>query len=91
VPAVAFERFRKVFGPTVAVDRLELGIAEGSIYGLLGPNGSGKTTCIRAICGLLRPTSGAVRLLEGDAHADRAPGCGTGSATCHSRPRSTTT
>jgi ABC-2 type transport system ATP-binding protein len=70
--AVAFERFRKVFGPTVAVAGLDLRIPEGSIYGLLGPNGSGKTTCIRAICGLLRPTAGAVRLLDGDAHADRA-------------------
>jgi ABC-2 type transport system ATP-binding protein len=70
--AVAFERFRKVFGLTAAVEGLDLRIPEGSIYGLLGPNGSGKTTCIRAICGLLRPTAGAVRLLDGDAHADRA-------------------
>jgi ABC-2 type transport system ATP-binding protein len=72
VPAVEFERFRKVFGTTVAVDGLDLRIAEGSIYGLLGPNGSGKTTCIRALCGLLAPTSGAVRLLGADARADRA-------------------
>jgi ABC-2 type transport system ATP-binding protein len=69
--AVALERFRKVFGATVAVDGLDLCIAAGSIYGLLGPNGSGKTTCIRAICGLLKPTSGAVRVLGADAHADR--------------------
>ena len=69
--AIAFERFRKVFGATVAVDGLDLRIPEGSIYGLLGPNGSGKTTCIRALCGLLRPTAGTVRLLDGDAHADR--------------------
>src|SRR6266498_337470 len=70
--AVAFDRFRKVFGETVAVDRLDLEVPQGCIYGLLGPNGSGKTTCIRAICGLLKPTSGAVRLLDGDAHEDRA-------------------
>ena len=69
---VSFERFRKAFGPTVAVEQLDLAIPEGAIYGLLGPNGSGKTTCIRAICGLLRPTSGAVHLLDGDAHRDRA-------------------
>ena len=70
--AVAFERFRKQFGPTVAVEELDLRIPEASIYGLLGPNGSGKTTCIRAICGLLKPTAGAVRLLDGDAHDNRA-------------------
>jgi ABC-2 type transport system ATP-binding protein len=72
VPAVEFERFRKVFGATVAVDGLDLRVAEGSIFGLLGPNGSGKTTCIRALCGLLTPTSGAARLLGADARADRA-------------------
>jgi ABC-2 type transport system ATP-binding protein len=72
VSAVAFERFRKVFGSTVAIEGLDLRIPEGCIYGLLGPNGSGKTTCIRAICGLLKPTSGTVRLLGADAHADRA-------------------
>jgi ABC-2 type transport system ATP-binding protein len=70
--AVAFERFRKVFGETVAVEGLDLRIAPGTIYGLLGPNGSGKTTCIRAICGLLRPTAGSVSVLGADAHADRA-------------------
>ena len=70
--AVAFERFSKQFGRTVAIEELDLRIAKGSIYGLLGPNGSGKTTCIRAICGLLKPSSGAVRLLDGDAYNDRA-------------------
>jgi ABC-2 type transport system ATP-binding protein len=72
VSAIAFEHFRKQFGHTVAVEGLDLRIADGCIYGLLGPNGSGKTTCIRAICGLLKPTSGGVRLLDGDAHRDRA-------------------
>jgi ABC-2 type transport system ATP-binding protein len=71
-PAVEFERVRKVFGESVAVDGLDVRIAEGSIHGLLGPNGSGKTTCIRALCGLLQPTSGLVRLLGADARADRA-------------------
>jgi ABC-2 type transport system ATP-binding protein len=72
VTTIAFERFRKVFGPTTAVERLELDVPQSSIFGLLGPNGSGKTTCIRAVCGLVRPTSGSVRLLDGDAHDDRA-------------------
>ena len=69
--AVAFDRFRKVFGKTVAVDELEVEIPSGSIYGILGPNGSGKTTCIRAICGLLRPTAGAVRVFGRDAYGAR--------------------
>ena len=72
MPAAEFERFRKVYGPTVAIDGLDLRIAEGSIHGLLGPNGSGKTTCIRALCGLLRPTSGTVRLFGRPARASRA-------------------
>jgi ABC-2 type transport system ATP-binding protein len=71
-PAAVFEGFRKVFGETVAIDGLDLAISQGTIYGLLGPNGSGKTTCIRAICGLLKPTAGAVRVLGDDARADRA-------------------
>jgi ABC-2 type transport system ATP-binding protein len=72
VTAVAFQGFRKEYGPAVAVADLELEIPARSIYGILGPNGSGKTTCIRAICGLVRPTAGSVGLLDGDAYTDRA-------------------
>jgi ABC-2 type transport system ATP-binding protein len=68
---VAFEHFRKRVRPMAAVDGLDLRIPGGTIYGLLGPNGSGKTTCIRAICGLRGPMSGAVRVLDGDAYEDR--------------------
>ena len=71
MPAVSFERFRKLFGTTVAVHELDLRVEAGSIFGLLGPNGSGKTTCIRALCGLLRPTSGAVYVGRDDAYAQR--------------------
>jgi len=53
----------KHFGPIHAVDGVSLSIRRGEIYGLLGPNGSGKTTLIRLFIGLLRPTSGSVRLL----------------------------
>jgi len=56
--AVRTEHLRKVFGPLVAVDDLELSIARGEVFGLLGPNGSGKTTTIRMLCGLIEPTSG---------------------------------
>jgi ABC-2 type transport system ATP-binding protein len=53
----------KHFGPIHAVDGVSLTIRQGEVYGLLGPNGSGKTTLIRLFIGLLRPTSGNIRLL----------------------------
>lgn len=52
----------KTFGSRVAVDRLNLRIAEGDIYGFLGTNGSGKTTTIRMITGLIHPDAGEVRI-----------------------------
>jgi ABC-2 type transport system ATP-binding protein len=54
---------RKSFGPIHAVDGIDLALAPGRIYGLLGPNGSGKTTTIRMLAGLARPTSGEARVL----------------------------
>jgi ABC-2 type transport system ATP-binding protein len=56
----------KRFGGHTAVDRLDLEIPRGSIYGLLGPNGSGKTTTIRMMMGILIPDEGRVELLGGD-------------------------
>jgi ABC-2 type transport system ATP-binding protein len=52
------------FGDLVAVDHVDLAIRRAQIYGFLGPNGSGKTTTIRMLCGLLRPTAGEARVLE---------------------------
>ena len=48
----------------VAVDGIDLAVPAGSVYGFLGPNGSGKTTTIRLLLGLIRPTSGSHRLLD---------------------------
>lgn len=50
-------------GTTVAVDGLDLAVPAGGVFGFLGPNGSGKTTTIRCLLGLVRPTSGTLRLL----------------------------
>jgi len=46
--------------PLVALDSLTLDVPHGQVFGLLGPNGSGKTTSVNLLCGLLRPTSGTV-------------------------------
>jgi ABC-2 type transport system ATP-binding protein len=51
------------FGQVLAVDGAELSIPRGRIYGFLGPNGSGKSTTIRMLCGLIKPTSGTIRVL----------------------------
>jgi ABC-2 type transport system ATP-binding protein len=52
----------KRYGPTVAVDRIDLDVREGEIVGLLGPNGSGKTTTILMLLGLTEPTEGTARV-----------------------------
>jgi ABC-2 type transport system ATP-binding protein len=62
----------KHFGHHCAVDTLDLAIHQGSIFGFLGPNGAGKTTTIRMLLGLIRPTSGAGRILGHDIMHERA-------------------
>ncbi|UCH36668.1 MAG: ABC transporter ATP-binding protein [Armatimonadota bacterium] len=52
----------KKFGDLVAVDGIDLNIREGEFLGFLGPNGAGKSTTIKMLCGLLRPTAGAIRI-----------------------------
>lgn len=61
--AITTEKLCKKFGSIVAIDNLDLKITRGTIYGLIGPNGSGKTTTIRVLVGLLRPTSGTAIVL----------------------------
>ncbi len=65
-PAVVTESLRKVFGPMVAVDDLSLTVGTGEVFGLLGPNGSGKTTTFRMLCGLMEPTSGRATVVGFD-------------------------
>jgi ABC-type multidrug transport system ATPase subunit len=61
--AVESESLTKRFGRQVAVDTVDLAVPRGSVYGFLGPNGSGKTTTIRMLLGLIRPTAGTHHLL----------------------------
>ncbi len=63
-PVVEIDKLTKKFGRLTAVNSLNLIIKKGEIYGLLGPNGSGKTTTIKMLCGLLRPTSGYVKVFN---------------------------
>ncbi|CAM00327.1 ABC-2 type transport system ATP-binding protein [Saccharopolyspora erythraea NRRL 2338] len=70
---------RKTYGETVAVAGVDLAVPRGAVVGVLGPNGSGKTTTIRMLLGLTRPTAGTVEVLghpmpDGAAHV--LPGVG---------------
>ena len=65
-PVLALDRVVKSFGGTRAVDGLSLEVAPGEMFGLIGPDGAGKTTTLRMMCGLLRPDSGEVRLFDAD-------------------------
>jgi ABC-2 type transport system ATP-binding protein len=62
VNAVVVENLVKRFGDFVAVDRLNLAVRKGEVFGFLGPNGAGKSTTIRMLCGLLTPTSGRAQV-----------------------------
>src|SRR2546425_2604964 len=55
---ISTSRLTKAFGKLVAVNDLHLEVMRGDVFGFLGPNGSGKTTTIRMLLGLIRPTAG---------------------------------
>lgn len=65
-PPIEGVDLRRLFGARAAVDGLTLRVAAGEIYGLVGPDGAGKTTTLRMLAGLLGPTAGNVRLLGRD-------------------------
>jgi ABC-2 type transport system ATP-binding protein len=65
-PVVEAKGLTKRYGPTVAVNGLDLQIEAGEVFGLLGPNGSGKTTTILMLLGLTEPSSGTVRVFGHD-------------------------
>jgi len=75
-PLLRLDRLSKRFGNRLAVEALTLEVAPGEIYGLIGPNGSGKTTTVKMIAGLYRPTAGQVLIAGIDlgAEPERAKG-----------------
>ena len=61
--AIRTDNLTKYFGHITAVDHLSLAVPRGETYGLIGPNGSGKTTTMRLLCGILKPDSGEITVL----------------------------
>jgi ABC-2 type transport system ATP-binding protein len=73
-PAIELKQLTKVFpgSSTPALNAIDLTVPAGTIFGILGPNGAGKTTIMSTLCGLLKPTSGSVRICGSDAQSERA-------------------
>jgi ABC-2 type transport system ATP-binding protein len=79
-PAIRTAGLTRRFGGQTAVDDVDLVVPRGAVYGFLGPNGSGKTTTIRMLLGLMRPHGGTIEILGGaipQAAADVLPKVGT--------------
>jgi ABC-2 type transport system ATP-binding protein len=71
-PAIQAIGLTKRFGDFTAVDGIDFEVQPGEIFGFLGPNGSGKTTSIRMLLGLMKPTSGSVQVLGMDVESETA-------------------
>ncbi len=63
---LSFDRVTKRYGATLAVDELSFEVQRGEMFGLIGPDGAGKTTSIRLLCGLLHPDGGVIRVAGRD-------------------------
>ncbi|MFZ2526886.1 MAG: ATP-binding cassette domain-containing protein [Rhodococcus sp. (in: high G+C Gram-positive bacteria)] len=72
VNVIETEALTRRYGDHAVVDGIDLRVGEGTVHALLGPNGSGKTTTVRMLSTLLRPTSGVARVLGFDVVADAA-------------------
>jgi ABC-2 type transport system ATP-binding protein len=65
-PAIELAGVHKSFGTNTAVDGLTCAVRRGEMFGMIGPDGAGKTTTLRMMCGLLRPDSGNIRVFGAD-------------------------
>lgn len=72
-PAIETRGLGRTFGPVVAVSHFDLNLARGEFFGLVGPDGAGKSTVIRMLCGLVQPTSGTGRVLGYDLGSEPEP------------------
>ena len=68
-PALEVNGLAKRYGATHALRGVDLTVGEAELVGLLGPNGAGKSTLVKAACGLVRPTTGSVRVCGAPAHS----------------------
>jgi ABC-2 type transport system ATP-binding protein len=76
-PVIALDAARKSFDAIKAVDGLSFSIEAGEMFGLIGPDGAGKTTTLRLICGLLAPDAGTVRVFGEDPFRSRRTATGS--------------
>jgi ABC-type multidrug transport system ATPase subunit len=70
-PVISLDRLSKSYGDLQAVESLSFSIERGAIFGFLGANGAGKSTTIRMLCGLVRPTAGSATIVGYDVWRDR--------------------
>jgi ABC-2 type transport system ATP-binding protein len=68
--AIVLDRLRCQYGSVVAVAELSFAVQEGEMFGLIGPDGAGKTTTLRTICGLMAPSAGSVRVFGRNPHSE---------------------
>jgi ABC-2 type transport system ATP-binding protein len=69
-PAITTNALSRSFGSVTAVDTIDLTVQEGEMFGIVGPDGAGKTTLMRLLCGILAPSSGTARVLDKDIMTD---------------------